>query len=153
MKKMQKGFTLIELMIVVAIVAILAAIALPAYLDYLVKSRVSEAMVLADGLKVVVAENAATGSSLDKGATLIPGNSPVTPNVSITSIAPATGVITVTTTAKAGAGTVTLTPTGSDGAGASAALVAGTVTQGNIQWACAGTIKQKYLPSSCTGAP
>ncbi len=152
MKKMQKGFTLIELMIVVAIVAILAAIALPAYQDYLVKSRVSEAMVLADGLKVVVAENAANGTSdLSTGATLIPGASAATPNVASTAIDTGNGTITVGLTAKSGGAgnTVTLTP--KDGTGA--ALASKTVPSGNISWVCAGTVKQKYLPSSCTGAP
>ena len=148
MKKTQKGFTLIELMIVVAIVAILAAIALPAYQDYLVKSRVSEAMVLADGLKAVVAENAATGSSFSKGANLITAAT-ATPNVSATTISDTTGQIDVTTTAKAGGGDVTLTP--GDGA-ATTALTAGAPPANVIQWACASTnIKQKYLPSSCTG--
>jgi len=56
MKKMQKGFTLIELMIVVAIIAILAAIAIPAYQDYLVRSQVSEGAVLADGAKTAISE-------------------------------------------------------------------------------------------------
>lgn len=149
MKNVQKGFTLIELMIVVAIVAILAAIALPAYQDYVVKSRVSEAMVLADGLKVVVAENAATGSAnLGFGATLVAAASP-TENVASTEIAADTGVITVNMTAKSGGAgkNVVFTPNAGG-----AALAAGTPPSGVITWKCTGSVAQKYLPSSCTGA-
>lgn len=144
--KKQQGFTLIELMIVVAIIAILAAIALPAYQDYVVKSRISEAMVLADGLKVVVADNAAQGEAdLTKGATLTSA-ADKSPNVTSTAIDAKSGAITVATTSKAGNGNVVLTPTAGG-----AALVAGTPPSGTIVWTCFSTIAQKYLPSSCTG--
>ena len=145
--KKQQGFTLIELMIVVAIIAILAAIALPAYQDYVVKSRVSEAMVLADGLKVVVADNAAQAEDeLGKGATLT-SKTDGSPNVEKTEIADDSGAITVTTTDKAGGGTVTLTPKAGG-----AAIKAGTPPAGTIVWECSSTLDQKYLPSSCDGA-
>lgn len=153
-KKVQKGFTLIELMIVVAIIAILAAIALPAYQDYMVKSRVTEALVQADGLKTVVAENAASGEPFAKGASLIgvaadedgAVATPATDNVSKTVIDTEDGHIDVTMTKKSGGADklVTLTPTDSAGK-----LEAGTVPNGVIAWTCTGTVPQKYLPSTC----
>ena len=136
-------------MIVVAIIAILAAIALPAYQDYLVKSRVSEAQVLADGLKAVVAENAAAGATnLGKGATLVT-SADNSPNVTSTAIDATTGEISVVTTAKAGNGTLLLTPKAGG-----AALTAGTPPTAVLVWTCSSTnIKQKYLPSTCAGQP
>ncbi len=140
--KKQQGFTLIELMIVVAIIAILAAIALPAYQNYVVKSRVSEALVAADGVKPVVSENAAAGEAFDKNWTPPEGD---TDNVNNVAIDGDTGAITVTTTAKAGNGNIILTPT-SNGA----ALVVGTPPAETIAWTCTSTIEAKYLPSNCT---
>ena len=68
-RTMQQGFTLIELMIVVAIIGILAAVALPAYQDYTKRAKVTEGLSLASAAKLAVAENAANGVQYDKGWT------------------------------------------------------------------------------------
>lgn len=170
MKRMQQGFTLIELMIVVAIIGILAAVALPAYQDYTVRSKVSEGLVLADGAKTVVSETWQTNGSL---ATLTQGVAPcaatitycfnASKNVSGIGINVANGEITVTydTSATgipqlAGTNNVVLVPTVNG-----AALAAGAA--GNIDWHCksagstygvgtAGTLPSRYAPAQCRGA-
>lgn len=139
--KTQQGFTLIELMIVVAIIGILAAIAIPAYQDYVVRSRVSEGLSLASAAKTTVAENATTGQSLNSGWT---GPS-ATENVESVTVDGETGEITVTYTAKAGGGTIVLVPTAND-----VALASGTIPNDAIEWACTeGTLVDKYRPSNC----
>ncbi|HQQ61977.1 MAG TPA: pilin [Pseudomonadales bacterium] len=135
----QSGFTLIELMIVVAIVGILAAIALPAYQDYTVRSRVSEALLMGDAAKTTVAENAVNGGSNFASGWNPPSS---TENVASVSITSTSGLITVTTTTKAGGGTVTFAP--------SPTLANGSIPSDRISWSCTGgTLTAKYRPAQC----
>ena len=147
MNKMQKGFTLIELMIVVAIIGILAAIALPAYQDYVVRSRVSEGLTYADAAKIVVAENASNGKFFSSGFT-----SPIAgENTASVAIADANGVITVTMQPKAGNGTLTFSPTSGGAALAGTTTNSVVPTGGEISWTCtpAGGVLPKYRPAQC----
>ena len=144
MRKHQQGFTLIELMIVVAIIGILAAIAVPAYQDYLIRARVSDGLSLANAAKVSVAENAAQGEDFDSGWTA----PAATDNVQSVAI-DGTGAGTVTVTYDAvvgGGGTITLVPTSGG-----TALAAGTIPAGgSIEWDCTGgSLAAKYRPAAC----
>ena len=136
-RTMQKGFTLIELMIVVAIIGILAAVALPAYQDYTKRTHVAEGLSLAGGAKASVTEyyssqgkfptnNASAGLATD---TDIKGNA-------VTKVAVANGKITITYNDKVtNAATLELSPI---------------TSAGGVQWTCkGGTVDKKFRPSNC----
>ncbi|MDZ7812452.1 MAG: pilin [Ideonella sp.] len=143
MKRIQKGFTLIELMIVVAIIGILAAVALPAYQDYTVRARISEGLTLAASAKTLVVENFSSGNSANTG--FVAPNA--TANVASLAVEALTGKITVTMDASKAKGVVIdMIPSDNDGV-----FAAVRVPKGSVTWKCKVTNKDNnsFVPSEC----
>ena len=158
MKKVQQGFTLIELMIVVAIIGILAAVALPAYQDYTVRARTSEVVLAASSCRTAITEAVQTASATDISGMLPDACSITATGMVASGTVSANGVITIVGnhTALGGdtsatANSIQLVPY----VGANALV--GTTDGGEVitRWVCgpAGTnpMPEKYLPGSCKG--
>ena len=148
MKSMQKGFTLIELMIVVAIIGILAAVAIPAYQNYIARSQVSEGISLTDGTKAVFGDYISTGACPVNGA----GGVPAAALMSGAYVAS----ITFSGTFPSCVATATFYATGVSSAIQGKALALTQVQNaGTYAYVCsalgASGISQQYLPKACTG--
>ena len=132
MKSLQKGFTLIELMIVVAIIGILAAVALPAYQDYTVRARVSELILAASSAKTALSEGMQTTGSWSAVwmSSITISSTGMIANATISTA----GQIIVSGTAPTSSSVVTMTPS--------------TTTDNKLIWSCTGT-PSKYMPASC----
>jgi type IV pilus assembly protein PilA len=148
MKSVQKGFTLIELMIVVAIIGILAAVAIPSYTDYTARSQVSEALSLFDGAKTPLVEYAS-----DKGTW------PTNTNLSdVVGTLGGKYVAGIAISSGTGGGTIganfeltaTMNSSGVSGGIAGKTVTISTSTSRGARWTCdGGTIQDRYLPSAC----
>jgi type IV pilus assembly protein PilA len=155
---MQKGFTLIELMIVVAIIGILAAVALPAYQDYTVRAKMSEVILAASSCKTTITEVSQTGLPSTPVANGFGCESASATSPFVASIVTSTaGVITVTVqgikATDPNGKVVTLTPY-SDATLTTASVAADFTSGTNLAvagWKCASTANAKYLPASCRG--
>ncbi|KAF1719307.1 pilin [Pseudoxanthomonas wuyuanensis] len=134
MKKNMQGFTLIELMIVVAIIAILAAIALPAYSDYTKKAKVSEVITAASSGRTTISEYVASNNGSCPTASIIESQS----TTHVSGVSNAGCVVTAVSRVPGATGNIVLT---------------GNVNASTFQvdWVCGGTVDSKYRPGSCQG--
>lgn len=145
MKAIQKGFTLIELMIVIAIVGILAAVALPAYQDYTARAQMSEALTLAEGQKSAVVEYYSDNGTFP--------NSNTSAGIAASNEIKGKYVASVKVEGNASVASITATMNSSnvnkDIKGKTLVLV-GTQNSGSFSWECKkGSVDEKFLPSTC----
>ncbi|MCC5074436.1 pilin [Xanthomonas campestris] len=133
-KNMQQGFTLIELMIVIAIIAILAAIALPAYSDYTKKAKVSEAVLAASSGRTSISEYVAANNGSCPPSSILETQS----SAYVTGVSNSGCVITAVSKVPGAEGSIILT---------------GTVNPSTFQvdWTCGGSVNTKFRPGSCQG--
>lgn len=153
MKQIQQGFTLIELMIVVAIIGILAAVALPAYQDYTVRAKMSEVVLAASSGKTAISEFYQTNNRMptDGGADPLESagisnqTSKYVNRITYVRTSDTVAVVTAFAQTEVGGGVTT----------AQGVVLTGTANAGTgqVSWVCtgAGSIKTKYLPSNCRG--
>ncbi len=138
-RTLQKGFTLIELMIVVAIIGILAAVALPAYQDYTTRAKVSEVILAASSARTAVAEAAQTI-----------GQMPQVASISFDSQASKYVTSVSYTYTDASRAVITAIATGDTRISGSNITLSGTLSNnGQVQWVCGGSIDAKFRPASC----
>ncbi len=145
-RAVQKGFTLIELMIVVAIIGILAAVALPAYQDYTTRAKVSEVVLAASSARTAIAEYVAASGAFPSTAS----------DASIATQSSKYVASVVYASASASSGAVTVTAQGDSSINGKTVQLAGTTgANGVVIWVCGpGTtsaMDTKYLPASCRG--
>jgi type IV pilus assembly protein PilA len=150
--KNQQGFTLIELMIVVAIIGILAAVAIPAYKDYTTRAKMSEVLVMMEPAKLAVAETVSSlgtlGAFITEGGNnaaagyTFPGDTDKVSDVTIAPVGTTAVTVTATSTIPSASGTLVLTATEMTGG------------SGQLTWVCSSTgsatpIDPKFLPANC----